>query len=162
MMLPKILSSLALLLSVSAASAGMAPLSSLPSTGKVPESEAAEAAQKFVGEIRAKLPIRQAAYEITDLSFNKRSKDILLKVNVVKSTASQQEKEEAKKVFTDSVMVAWAVGIFKQSFCTVDDPLASSWRGLVNSGVTVRYHLYADSNYLIDGDISKGMTCYTK
>ena len=162
MMLPKILSSLALLLSVSAASAGMAPLSSLPRTGKVPESEAAEAAQKFVGEIRAKLPIRQAAYEITDLSFNKRSKDILLKVNVVKSTASQQEKEEAKKVFTDSVMVAWAVGIFKQSFCTVDDTLASSWRGLVNFGVTVRYHLYADSNYLIDGDISKGMTCYTK
>ena len=52
-------------------------------------------------------------------------------------------------------MVAWAVGIFKQSFCTVDDPLASSWRGLVDSGVTVRYHLYADGNYLIDGDISK-------
>ena len=59
-------------------------------------------------------------------------------------------------------MVAWAVGIFKQSLCTVDDPLASSWRGLVDSGVTVRYHLSADGNYLIDGDISKGMTCYTK
>lgn len=157
-MLLKIFSSLVLLLSVSAASAGTAPLSSLPSTGKVTESEAAETAQKFVEEIRANLPIRQGAYEITALSFNKRSKDILLKVNVVKSTASQQEKEEAKKVFTDSVMVAWAVGIF----CTVDDPLASSWRGLVDSGVTVRYHLYADDNYLIDGDISKDTTCYTK
>lgn len=97
MMLPKILSSLALLLSVSAASAGMAPLSSLPSTGKVPESEAAEAAQKFVGEIRAKLPIRQAAYEITDLSFNKRSEDILLKVNVVKFNRLSAGKRRSKE-----------------------------------------------------------------
>ena len=67
-MLLKIFSSLVLLLSVSAASAGTAPLSSLPSTGKVTESEAAETAQKFVEEIRANLPIRQGAYEITALS----------------------------------------------------------------------------------------------
>lgn len=41
----------------------------------------------------------------------------------------------------------------------VDDSLAP-WRRLKDPDVTIRCHLYEDDNYLIDGDISKDLTCY--